>query len=152
IYFRKEGGNPDYEAFDDTRFEVVMMSGLPGAGKDGWIKSHLPGMPVISLDAIREELDIPARKNQGAVVSEAKRRAREYLREAVSFVWNATNTTRSMRRQLIDLFASYKARVRIVYVECPFDELMRRNRARSEPVPAAVIKKLASQLDIPDLT
>ncbi|WP_228057115.1 HD domain-containing protein [Tychonema sp. LEGE 07203] len=30
IYFRKENGNPDCEAFDGTRCEVILMSGLPG--------------------------------------------------------------------------------------------------------------------------
>ena len=54
VYFRKEDGNPDYEAFDETQFEVVLMSGLPGAGKDSWIRSHLPDWPVVSLDAIRK--------------------------------------------------------------------------------------------------
>jgi predicted kinase len=152
VYFRKEGSDPNYVAYDDTRFEVVLMSGLPGAGKDSWIQSHLPSLPVISLDSIRREMKIPAHKNQGAVASRAKERAREYLRTGSPFVWNATNITRSMRAQLIDLFTAYKARVRIVYVECLYQELLRRNRSRDSAVPAAIIQKLASKLDIPDTT
>jgi putative nucleotidyltransferase with HDIG domain len=152
IYFHKENCSPDYQAFDDTRFEVVLMSGLPGAGKDSWISSHLIGWPVISLDNIRVEMEIPAHKNQGAVAAAAKQRAREYLRAARPFVWNATNVTKSMRKQLIDLFTAYKARVKIVYVECPFDELIKRNRERAHPVPIAIINRLFAKLDIPDLT
>jgi hypothetical protein len=34
LYFQKEERDPDYLAFDDTRCEVVLMSGQPGSGKD----------------------------------------------------------------------------------------------------------------------
>jgi len=67
-------------------------------------------------------------------------------------VWNATNTTKQMRQQLIDLFAVYKARIRIVYLEVPLEEVWRRNRSRTATVPEAVIRKLAARLDIPDIT
>ncbi|MBD1813744.1 ATP-binding protein, partial [Microcoleus sp. FACHB-DQ6] len=81
-----------------------------------------------------------------------KQRAKEYLRSGTSFVWNATNTTKQMRQQLIDLFAAYKARIRIVYIEVPIAEIQERNRSRTAPVPEAVIQKLADRLDIPDRT
>ena len=44
--------DPDYAAFDDTVCEVVMMSGLPGAGKDFWVAENLADCPVVSLDAL----------------------------------------------------------------------------------------------------
>ena len=68
------------------------------------------------------------------------------------FAWNATNVTRQMRRMLIDFFKSYKARVRIVYVETPWAELVKRNARRSRPVPEAVLNKLAEKLEVPDLS
>ncbi|MEG5000242.1 AAA family ATPase [Microcoleus sp. B4-D4] len=152
IYFRKDNGNPDAEMFDDTKCEVVLMSGLPGSGKDYWIEENLPDWPVISLDALRLEMDVPPHKNQSVVVDTAKQRAKEYLRSGTSFVWNATNTTKQMRQQLIDLFAAYKARIRIVYLEVPLEEVWRRNRSRTAAVPEAIIHKLADRLDIPDRT
>ncbi|MEP6524094.1 AAA family ATPase [Microcoleus vaginatus DQ-U2] len=152
IYFRKDNGNPDAEMFDDTKCEVVLMSGLPGSGKDYWIRENLPNLPVISLDALRLEMNISPEKNQSEVVEKAKQRAKEYLRSGTSFVWNATNTTKQMRQQLIDLFAAYKARIRIVYIEVPIAEIQERNRSRTAPVPEAVIQKLADRLDIPDRT
>ncbi len=152
IYFRKDNGNPDAEMFDDTKCEVVLMSGLPGSGKDYWIKENLPSLPVISLDALRLEMNISPEKNQSAIVDKAKQRAKEYLRSRTSFVWNATNTSKQMRQQLIDLFAAYNARIRIVYLEVPLEEVWRRNRSRNAPVPEAVIRKLADRLDIPDRT
>ncbi|MEG4054301.1 MULTISPECIES: AAA family ATPase [unclassified Microcoleus] len=152
IYFRKDNGNPDAEMFDDTKCEVFLMSGLPGSGKDYWIRENLPNLPVISLDALRLEMNISPEKNQSEVVERAKQRAKEYLRSGTSFVWNATNTTKQMRQQLIDLFAAYKARIRIVYIEVPIAEIQDRNRSRTAPVPEAVIQKLADRLDLPDIT
>ena len=29
------------------------MSGLPGAGKDTWVRTNLPDWPAVSLDAVR---------------------------------------------------------------------------------------------------
>ena len=152
IYFRKENGNPDYTAFDDTRCEVVLMSGLPGSGKDYWIQENLPNLPVISLDALRKEMNVPPDETPGEVIVEAKNRAREYIKSGRSFVWNATNTTKQMRQQLINFFAGYQVRIRIVYLEVPLEEVWRRNRSRTAAVPEAVIQRLANRLDIPDIT
>lgn len=150
IYFQKEDGNPDYEAYNDTGFEVILLSGLPAAGKDTWIKENAPDLPVISLDAIREELEVKPDESQGIVVQKAKDKAREYLRKCKPFVWNATNITRSMRSQLISLFADYGARVKIVYIEAPYEEILRRNRERSRNVPEKVIERLVEKLEIPE--
>jgi putative nucleotidyltransferase with HDIG domain len=152
LYFRKEDRDPDYLAFDDTRCEVVLMSGLPGAGKDAWVAEHLPGWPVISLDDIRRELKIKPTDKQGLVITRARERAKEYLRKSTSFVWNATNVSRQMRERAIGLFATYNARVRIVYVEAPAAALWRQNRDREETVPASVIRAMMERWEVPDLT
>ena len=57
-----------------------------------------------------------------------------------------------MRAQLINLFAGYKARIRIVYVEAPLREVLSRNKQRLLPVPQPVIYKLLDKLDMPDCT
>ncbi len=151
-FFHSEGRAPDYAAYDDTRFEVVLMSGLPGAGKDSWIQQHLPDWPLISLDRLRKDLKISPEDPQGPVIQAAREQARAWMRQQQSFVWNATNVTRLLRAQLIDFFASYRARVRVVYVEAPFDEILRRNAARQARVPDAVIHQLLRKLEVPDLT
>jgi tRNA uridine 5-carbamoylmethylation protein Kti12 len=61
-------------------------------------------------------------------------------------------TTRALRERLVDFFVSYGARVRIVYLELPFDELLRRNSTWPHPAREAVIRRLAARLDVPDLT
>jgi hypothetical protein len=46
----------------------------------------------------------------------------------------------------------YQARIRIVYLEVPFEEILRRNRSRMAMVPEAVIYKLARKLEVPEPT
>ena len=121
---------------------MTVISGLPGAGKDTWISDRMPGLPVISLDALRIELDEEATGSQGRVVQAAREKAREFLRRQEDFVWNATNLSRDLRTQLIDLPTAYRAQVRIVYVETSPDTLFRQNRERSNPVPAEAIERM----------
>ncbi|HTK11285.1 MAG TPA: AAA family ATPase [Ktedonobacteraceae bacterium] len=152
VYFRKEESDPNYVAYDDTTYEVILMSGLPGAGKDTWIREHKPDWPVISLDSIRREYRISPEEDQGHVIQTAKERARVLLRAQQSFIWNATNVSRMLRQQLIDLFLSYRAKVHIVYIDAPLSTILQRNRQRKEQVPEHVIYKLLGKLDIPDVT
>jgi len=151
-YFRGLQHDPGYEAWDDTWGEVVLLAGLPGAGKDFWLRESLPGLPVVSLDAIRQERGIGPEEPQGGVVRTAKEQAREHLRRRVPFAWNATNLTRHLRDPLIDLFLGYGARVRVVYVDAPPDLALRRNRERERSVPESVVLRLAGKLELPDLT
>ena len=149
VYFQGRELDPDCEVFDDTRCEVILMSGLPGAGKDHWLQQHAPTSPVISLDAIRQEMRVAPTAAQGQVIQQAKQRARDMLRQQVSFVWNATNTSRNLRRQLIALMLDYHARVRIVYLEPSWQEIQQRNRERTQQVPHDVLVKLIHKLEPP---
>jgi putative nucleotidyltransferase with HDIG domain len=152
VYFQKDDGNPDYEAYDDTCCQVVLMSGLPGSGKDTWIRSHLSDWPVISLDTLRQTMGVEPDGDQGLVVNAAKVLAKDYLRSEQSFVWNATNLSRQLRSGLIRLFASYRSRIWIVYLEAPWSELLSRNRDRVEKVPEKVLYRMKTRLDVPDIT
>lgn len=152
-YMQREDAHPDYVPFDEPLTEVVLMSGLPGAGKDTFVKKYLHDIPLISLDDIRNRHDIaPTDKTgNGQVIQAAKEQARAYLRRQTGFVWNATNTTRQMRMQLIDLFHAYKAKVKVVYVETAYRQLQQQNRSREAVVPGNVMEKLISKLEVPVL-
>ncbi|KIO74876.1 poly(A) polymerase [Pedobacter lusitanus] len=152
-YLSHESSYLDYVPFELPSFQVILMSGLPGAGKDTFIKKYYSDMPVISLDHIRNEKGIrPTDKSgNGQVIQEAKEQARIFLRKKQGFVWNATNVTRQMRGQLIDLFVSYKATVNIVYLEVPFQQLYVQNRNRDARVPDAVLDRLIHKLEVPAL-
>ena len=151
-YFRRPGRDPHYEAYDDTRLTVTLLAGLPASGKDTWIDAHMPGVPGVSLDAIRAELGIGPDENQGRVVQEARERARMHLRNGEAFVWNATNLSRQVRGNCIDLCADYNARVRIVHLEAPPEALAKRNAERAAPVPEKVVARMLKRWEAPDLT
>lgn len=153
-YLLKTDSSPDYVPFETPQTTVILMSGLPGAGKDTYIHRHYRRLPVISLDGIRQEMKIsPADKSgNGTVIQAAKERARVYLREKKSFLWNATNITRQMREQVISLFTTYQATVTIVYVEVPAAKLLQQNREREAVVPLAAMERLISKLEVPSLT
>jgi predicted kinase len=154
LYFLRQDQDrlPDYPPHEDFNTEVVLMAGLPGAGKDHWTATHLPGWPVVSLDNLREELDVAPNEAQGPVLSRAREQAREYLRQGRPFVWNATNLSRLVRGECIRLFANYRACIRIVYVEVSKEILERQNRQRPAAVPVKVIERLMQRWEIPDLT
>lgn len=143
---------PEVPLYDNTWGPVILMSGLPGTGKDTWIRQNCPDIPMISLDNIRREIGAGHTGDQSAVIEEARRRAREYLRKKQPFVWNATNITPMIRRKQTELFTDYGAAVRIVYLETPWAERDRRNRARGsdEVVPDQAVCRMLENLIPPE--
>jgi predicted kinase len=150
-YFRKPDGSPLYAPFEGDCFEVVLLSGLPGAGKDHFINRHYPDWPVVSLDQLRRKMGVAPtdKKNNGRIVQLAKEQARQYLRKKHPFVWNATNITRSMREPLVDLFQTYGAKTTIAYIEVPYAKLLKQNRERAYPIPESVLHRLLWKLEPP---
>lgn len=141
---------PELELYDDTWGEVILLSGLPGTGKDTWIREHCPGMPVISLDDIRQELNIQPTDNQSPVLEAAKERAKGLLRSKCPFVWNATNLSPMVRGKQLRLFEQYGAACRMVYLETHEAERMRRNRDRKNAVPEQAVAHMMRELVPPE--
>ena len=75
--------------------------------------------------------------------------AKQYLRNGVPFIWNATNITLQMREQLIDLFEPYKPLIKIVYLETGYKKLLAQNRNRNFPIPESAIEKMIDKLEVP---
>lgn len=146
-----KNGNTYYEPFDESKFEVTMMSAIAGSGKDTYIKNWLSDKAVISLDDIRKELKVkPTDKSgNGQVIQLAKKRAKELMAKHIDFVWNATNITAQMRGQLIDLFESYGGKVKIIYLEVPYKTLISQNASREAQVPTAVMEKMVNNFEPP---
>ena len=148
-YFRKSDMWQGASLYDDTEFEVILMSGLPLSGKDTWIKNHGRTREIISLDDIREELGISPADGSAKVADVATRRARELLRRKEPFIWNATNIIQETRQKLISLCADYGARVKVVYLEVPYEELMQRNQKRERKIPEKVLEEMIRKMEVP---
>ncbi|MCP4156098.1 MAG: ATP-binding protein, partial [bacterium] len=141
-----------FKPFENYCCTVSMMSGLPGAGKDTWIQAKRPGTPVIGLDGIRREMKVGWMDNQGRVIQAAKKRIKEYMASGIDFIFNATNTVWRWRRNYVSLFAQYGAKIKIVYIEPGWPELLKQNKNRPAPVPETVLHAKYDTLDIPAIT
>lgn len=141
---------PEVELYDDTWGPVILMSGLPGTGKDTWIRENYPNLPMISLDEIRKEMGISPTENQSPVAEKAREQARTLLRKKQPFIWNATNLSPMMRGRQLQLFADYHASTRIVYLETKWAEQLRRNANRPDAVPQQAICHMMEELVLPE--
>jgi len=150
LYLNKAESYADYEPFDDLKFEVIVMCALPGSGKDTYINRNFD-LPILSLDDIRRAHKIRPtdKKKNGQVIQLAKEKAKEFMRARQSFVFNATNITSDMRSKWISLFTDYGGRVKIVYIEVPYKQLLTQNHNRTHKVPEKVIESMIGKLEIP---
>lgn len=148
-YFYKNDSSPYYVPFDNYEFEVILLVGLPGSGKNTWVKKGKVNYEEICLDDIRESLRISPKGNQGKVIQAAKTLAKTFLRKKQSFIWNATNLQKSRREKLINLFSTYHASVRIVYIESNYSTLLKRNKSREHPIPTKILERFIDGIEIP---
>src|SRR5262249_32636942 len=131
------------------RCTVTLMSGLPGVGKDTWLARNCPELPVVSLDNLRETLEVDATDNQGAVIQAARESCREHLRAGRDFAFNATNTMKPTRRQWVARFAVAGAGGELFSTDPRLLPLYEKNARRSLPVPRKVIERLLAKLEPP---
>ena len=152
LWFRGALPNPAARPPEAYACEVTMMVGLPGTGKDHWCREHAAHLPMMSLDNIRKKLGVSWTDDQGRVLRGAEERFTAFLKAGESFVYNATNIDRAMRRKWVRLARMRGARIRMVYIEPPLDIIRRQNRARADIVDDAVIDQYIEKLEVPDAT
>lgn len=114
----------------NKKSDVIMLAGMPASGKDTWCERFAKDKPVISLDAIREELGVKYSGNKGYAIQLMTKRAKDLLGKSQDFVWNATHLSESQRNKTLRLLRTYGATVRIVYLENDLDILLQRNLKR----------------------
>ena len=151
LYFFERKGHPNLNRYHDCKGTVHIMSGLPGAGKDFYIKKNLSHLPSVGLDDIRDEQGVGPLDGSGRVYVEAKERCRQNMREGKDFVFNATNFLKQTRARWIRLFNDYNYRVEIHYLEPLFSVLMKQNLSREKKVPEGIVGQMFEKLEPPTL-
>ena len=149
-YFQGRSVDPYHSLFFDGKGSTVtMLCGLPASGKDTY--SEAAGLPVISLDAEREESGAK-RGADGAAVRSAREKARKLLAAGEDFVWNATNVSPRTRAMAAGLFFGYGAGVRAVYIERPEDAMRASNAKRDSGFPDSAYEGLYARWSPPSVT
>ncbi|MFR3288839.1 MAG: AAA family ATPase [Lachnospiraceae bacterium] len=149
-YFEGRLAYPAQELYDDSWGEVLLLCGLPGTGKDTWLRANAPGLAVVSPDEVRAEYGLPPTGPQEEVMRLAAERAKALLRQRIPFAWNATSVSQSLRARQLELFSRYGARVRIVCLETGWETGLARNAARAEAVPETAIERMLERLEPPE--
>src|SRR4051812_19559394 len=124
--------------------ELVVLIGLPGAGKSSFHRSRYAGTHVhVSKDLLGRG----ARRND----EKQMRLVESALRSGRSVVVDNTNPRRADRAPLLDIARRLGARAVAILVEAPVAECLRRNAAREGKarVPAVAIFVAAKKLQAP---
>lgn len=148
-YFERDDRDLQHVAYEDFRCEGTLVCGLPGSGKDTFIKTHLNDLPCVSLDDIRTLMGMKHEDNQGIIRQTAIEEAKSYLRAGKDFVWNAVNVSDLNRGKVTRLLREYNARIRIIYIEVDPKKLHTQNSSRNAAVPVQAIEKLAKKMSPP---
>lgn len=139
-------------------FEVIFMVGLPGSGKDAYIKNHYPDYPTVCRDDVREELQngkVEGKKllfdNEGEnkVTEICNGLIEKYCKEHKSFVINQTNLKRKYRQEIGKLIYAHSLPwIKYVYVEAPsIDTCIERRKGQIEP---SIIRNMFDKFEFPD--
>lgn len=152
LFYRDQLTDLSYTPYEKFTCTMTIACGLPAAGKDTWVAEQAGERPVVSLDSLREEMEIDPEENQGVVAQAAREHCKVHLRAGTDFILNATNITRQVRKRWADLATDYRARVEMVYLDASLPQVLNRNRKREQPVPEKIMRRLAEKLEPPTLT
>jgi predicted kinase len=140
---------------DADRFlmQIVVLVGLPGAGKSTWLQAR--GGGGLSSDALRKILaDDETDQTIHARVFQTMRYLLEQRLEIgrpVTYI-DATNLTVEERRPYIEIGRARDCVVEAVFFDVPLGVCLARNAARSRVVPGEALEKMAAKLVAPSVT
>lgn len=130
---------------------LFVMIGVPGSGKSTYTKKHFNKSLVVSTDDIRYEMtgDESCQSKNKEVFTTAKIRVRDRLNNGCDCVFDATNITRTSRKEFIEIGLECNASVIAVEFMTPLCTCLERNMSRERHVPENVIKNMYGRLEHP---
>ncbi len=135
---------------------LYLMVGLPGCGKTTYARQYLGHALRVSLDDLRLMLtgrafdpryEAAVAAVGAAALGAALAGARAWQTDVL---FDATNVSRARRRPNVQLALAHDIVPVAVYLECPLDLALARNRRRSYPVPDEVVERFQASLEPPD--
>lgn len=132
---------------------VIMMIGLPGAGKSTkaveLAKEY--NAEIFASDALREELfgDINHQTDNNKLFIELHRRIKECLRNGQSAIYDATNLSYKKRMAFLKELKNIPCEKIAYLMATPYEECLKNNEKRERKVPREVIDRMYRSVDIP---
>lgn len=105
------------------KFNVTLMIGVAGAGKDTWIMEHRPDDVMLSRDNIRTEIGIKGEKPFGTKEQEKEvtrifnERLIKCCENKQNVIINNTNLLKKYRSEFVKMVLPYNPTITFVYVE-----------------------------------
>ena len=123
------------------------MVGIPGSGKSTYAAGL--GVRVVCPDAIRETLNLSPDSPEGFAI--AKLEIKKALEAGEDVVFDATNTIRQYRAEMIDAGKPYANKVVCIWLDVPLEvciarHLERVRRGIRTTLPVSVIERMSKQL------
>ena len=152
-YFHSDDVYPSMYNYNNTEFKVYIMVGLPGSGKDTYIKENFPNIPTVCRDDIRKEIGLKGDKPQGnkkeetLVTNIVNNKIKEYCRTKIDFIINATSLKKFYRDGLIGQVLPYNPYIEIIYIEAPtIEDNLKRRKGQ---IPENIILNMQDNFDFP---
>lgn len=137
---------------------MYVMIGVPGSGKDTYIKKFLPNVESICRDDIREEItygNVEGRKlyldnKKEAIVTDiVNNRIKKCCEENKSFIINQTNIKKKNRAQLKEFALKFGTpNIIYIYVEPPSIEICKERRGHGKW--DSIIDRMWNEFEFPD--
>ena len=128
---------------------IYVMIGLPGAGKDTWIKKNIPNVPTVCRDDLRAQLGMcgegekiaGTREQEDKISYEFSKRLLDLVKSGSDVAINNTNLRRSYRNNYKKLLQNFR-NLRWVYVAVEAPSIEDNITRRNGQVPADVIRRM----------
>lgn len=134
-------------------YTTTLLCGPSGSGKSSWIEKNRTNETIISLDEIRKKITGKRddQSKNGQVMQAAKEALKQALRDKKNIIWDATNTREDGRKWVINLAKDYGAHTKIITIQSPINELIKRNKKRQHPIPLKALMHQIERMEWPHL-
>lgn len=134
-------------------YTTTLLCGPSGSGKSSWIEKHRTNETIISLDEIRKKITGKRddQSKNGQVMQAAKEALKQALRDKKDIIWDATNTREDGRSWVVNLAQDYGAQTKIITIQAPINELIKRNKKREHPIPQKALMHQIERMEWPRL-
>ena len=145
--FLSEKNSDPFNNVSDNNYRgrMILLSGLPGSGRNKTIKTRFPNMHVISVDDIRGETNTGWKDKSRQPIQASLQAAGTEMRNKRDFIWNGTGLTRQVREKIINLARIHQYHIQGLSLDIPLNVVKTVNNTSRQPVPDNIMNKLAEK-------